>query len=278
MIDLSIEQIRSAQSNDLSAVTQVVEAMDQRIGQLANRHASKGGKLNLDLFEELEQIGRIECWESIAKFGGETVAEFFTYMDRTISGKMGDIRRSETRQGVSAQTSKFFEIALSECGGDPYAAERYAAGEAFGERKLSKDNAYAARLAWQGMEYLDAPMSGGNDGDDTPTLGTLMAQTVPDLPEDLVTSADREAERKRVIRDRVHATLAKLGTQSAYVLRAMYGINPAPFHGFDAQADEEIAAVFGSTPGKVRVVRSKAKARFRELYLMGAQQTYNTAA
>lgn len=272
MIDLVMSDIAAAQENDISAVTRVIEAMESRIGQLATRHAGKGGQIDRDLFEELEQIGRITCWESIAKFKGTTVAEFFSYMDRMISGDMGDARRVETRKGVSSQVSKFFETALTECGGDPYAAQQYAAGEAFGERKLSKDMALAARLAWQGVVSFDQPIRGGVGSDGVETsdnnVGKLVSNTHA-VPDDLMEPSDREAERKRIIRESVHATLNKLGTQAAYVLRSGYGLAPVPFHGTSAEADEEIAAVFGSTPGKVRVVRSKAKARFRELYLKG---------
>jgi DNA-directed RNA polymerase sigma subunit (sigma70/sigma32) len=153
------------------------------------------------------------------------------------------------------------------CAGDPYEAERYASSEAIdSKRRLSKDNALAARLAWQGLEHLDAPAPSGESA----TLGERLADSA--VPDDLVEPSDRERERRAAIREAVHATLGRLGAQSAYVLRATYGITPVPFFGSTGDGDEELAAALGSTPAKIRVVRSKAKARFRDLYLAGAAE------
>jgi RNA polymerase sigma factor (sigma-70 family) len=266
MIDITLEQIRSAAdksaSDHLTAFGVVLDALAPRIGQVANKYATSGGIRNADLAEELEQIGRIAAWQCIERFTGETVAQFFTYVDRSLNGALDAERRRETRQGVSEDTAKRFERCLSQCSGDPYAAEREAvrADGVLGRERMTPETAYAARLAWQGADYLDAPVHNGHT-----TLGALVAETFG-VPADLVEAVDITRAERRAIRDAVHATLGRMGRQQAFVLRASYGIEPVPQMG----SDREIADALGIEEHRITVLRWKAKARFRELYLAGA--------
>lgn len=263
MIDLSIEQIRAAASNDLEAISAVLTALEPRIGQVANRHATTGGVRNADLFETLEQEGRIAVWECLGRFTGETVAQFFTYVDRTLNGMMGTQRRTETRRGVSAETAKRFERCLSVCAGDPYAAEREAVRPdgVLGYQRMTPDTAYAARMAWQGVDYLDAPAGSG----ESRTLGDVVADSYG-VPDDLLEPADIDRARRSAVRTAVHATLDRMGRQQAYVLRATFGIDPVPH----MERDAEIAEALEIGEHRITVLRSKGKDRFRSLYLAGA--------
>jgi RNA polymerase sigma factor (sigma-70 family) len=257
MINITVEQIRAAADNDLNAITEVLAELEPRIGQLAYKHST-----NADMAEDMAQIGRIRAWKCLETFQGSTVGEFFAYVDKYVSGDMSAHRRTETRQGVSPSTASRFERCLSECGGDPYAAEREATRTdgVLGREALSQDMANAARLSWQGSAYLDAPATA-----DGISLGDLLADTLG-VPVDLLEAADIDRERRRVIRDQVHATLARMGRQQAFVLRATYGIEPVPH----MERDSEIAESLGILDSRVTVIRHKAKARFRELYLIGA--------
>lgn len=68
MIDLTAQQIADAKANDLSAVSAVIQATEERVLQLAAKYATTGGKFDRDLSEDLAQTGRIAVWESIARF------------------------------------------------------------------------------------------------------------------------------------------------------------------------------------------------------------------
>lgn len=264
MIDLTPEQIAAAKANDLDAVTAVIKATEDRVTQLARQYATTGGRVDLDLSEELAQIGRIAVWESLSRLEGDSVAQYFTFIDTTLKGVMSDARKVETRPGVSRSVAADFETALSLAGGDPYEAERVAASSAMGKRKMSPEMAYAARLSWQGVEYLDAAIGGD---DETVTLGETIAARIG-LTDDLVEAADIVSYRKREIRDRVRATMAKMGDQRRYVLGGTYGIHPYPYYG--TENDAEMAADLGAPNMQVKTVRWHAKESFRKLWLKGA--------
>jgi DNA-directed RNA polymerase specialized sigma subunit len=266
MIDLTPEQIAAAKALDIPATEAVCKATEERVTQLARQYATTGGRVNADLAEELAQIGRIAVWESLSRFAGTSVAQFFTFVDTTIKGVMSDARKVETRPGVTRQAAADFERALSMAGGDPYEAEKVAQSAAMGARKMSREMAYAARLSWQGVEYLDAPM-GGNDGDESVTLGEKIASSIG-LTDDLIEDADIVSFRKRDIRDRVRAIVARMGEQRRYVLAGTYGLPFAPYYGEDH--DAEMAADLGVPRTQIKAIRWHAKDSFRKSWLKGA--------
>jgi DNA-directed RNA polymerase specialized sigma subunit len=271
MIDLTPEQISAAKANDLEAVSAVLAETEERVLQHARHYATVGGRLDHSLMEDLAQVGRVAVWQAVARFEGDTVAQFFTYIDRTVSGALGEERRAVTRPGVTQQAAKDFEKALTMAAGDPHEAERLAVmSEAMGPRRMSPEMAHAARLSWQGVEYLDAPVSGINTNADG-AIGTLGDRFESDLglPDDLVTDKDRENARQREIKGYVHATLGKLGDKARSILTGTFGIDgPTPYFGSDNEA--EFAAYLGMPRlTDLRSQRSKALSRFAELYLKG---------
>jgi DNA-directed RNA polymerase sigma subunit (sigma70/sigma32) len=116
-------------------------------------------------------------------------------------------------------------------------------------------------MAWQGVTHLDAPAPSG----DGATLADMLADTLG-MPAELIEASDMNQERRRAIRDAVHATLARMGRQQAFTLRATYGISPVPH----MERDAEIAEALGVAESRITVIRCKGKERFRELYLAGA--------
>lgn len=281
MIDVTVEQIRAAAASDLSAITEVLAALEPRIAQHANKRATNGGIRNHDLAEELQQEGRIAVWQCMERFKGDSVAQFFSYVDRTLSGVMDDVRRAETRQGVSEDTAYRFEQCLTACAGDPYDAEREAVRPdgVLGTQRMTPETAYAARLSWQGVARLDAPIkaTGGQTGAPSHEAQTLADRLAWEghlsVSSDLAEADDVARARRKAIREAVHATLARMGTQQAFVLRATYGIDPVP----PMDSDREIADALAIPETRVTVVRWKGKERFRTLYLRGAH-TNQTAA
>ncbi|UJB43618.1 sigma factor [Streptomyces sp. A1-5] len=263
MINLTEAQILAAKNNELEAVTAVVNATEDRIQQLAWKYATSGGRADQALAEDLAQNGRIAVWECLSRFSGTTVAEFFTYVDRTLKGVMSDSRKTATRQGVSRSVAAAYECALSMADGDPYAAEHVAADpSALGDRRLSPETAYAARLSYQGVEYLDAPV-GQSEGGETFTLADTLAAEA-EVPADLLEAGDYERERRKRTSIRVRRTLARMSWEQSTVLMALTGIVPISYYG--TERDDELAADYGLRREQVRIIRSKAKDRFARLW------------
>ncbi|MFF4430480.1 hypothetical protein ACFYZ4_15065 [Streptomyces sp. NPDC001513] len=268
MLNITAEQITAAKNNEIDAVTHLIRETEERVIQIARKHAASGGSVNHSLAEELAQVGRVTVWEVISTFEGEDPAQFFTYIDRHVSGAISAARREETRQGVSTTTSKFFETALSAAAGDPYEAERLVQDADFmGDRRMSPERAYSARMAWQGTDSLDAPLGADSEGGEERTLGDTIVSTYG-VPDDLVTASDIESARRKETRTRVRRTLDKMGKRKGDVIRGTYGIAPAPM-AFGTDNEDMLAAWLDMPKAQVRQNRAKGHARFAELYLKG---------
>lgn len=269
MIDLSEAQISAAKDNDLEAVTAVVKATEERVKQLAWKYATGGGRTDQDLADDLAQTGRIAVWEALSRFKGKTVAEFFTFIDRTLKGVMSDTRKEETRHGVSRAVAADFERALSMAEGDPYKAEHLATTkEAMGARRMSEEMAYAARLSYQGLEYLDAPVQDASFHNADGSYGhATVADTFAEragVPADLLEPSDFERERRKRTTEKVHDTLNRMGDQQRTVLMALTGIEPVGYYG--TEHDDELSADYGIPRHRMCVIRSKGKDRFASLW------------
>ncbi len=262
MIDLTEAQIADAKANDIEAVTAVVTATEERVCQLARQYGTTGGHANDHLVEDLEQIGRIAVWEALSRFKGASVAEFFTFVDLTLKGVMSSARKVETRQGVSRAVAADFERAVALAGGDAYEAEwLVTTREAMGDRRMSPDMAYAARLSYQGSAYLDAPIE-GPDGESVTLADNLVSRA--GVPVDLLEPSDYAAAKRRATTVKVHDTLNRMGDQQRTVLMALTGVEPVGYYG--AEYDDDLSADYGIPRQRVRVIRTKGKARFAELY------------
>ncbi|WP_186768206.1 sigma factor [Streptomyces qinzhouensis] len=268
MTQLTHAQIADAKNNDISAITCVIQEIEQLIVARARRIAPTSGHTDTDLVEDLQQVGRIAVWESIATFEGDDPAQFMAYMDRKITRAMEDARRDATRTGVSVYTAKRFEKAICLAVGDPYEAERIAASEERGDEKLTPELARAARLSWMGVDSLDRPFDSARHGDNF-TLGDVVAQEIG-VPAELVDSHDIENHRRRVMRDQVHKVLGLLSERQRHALKAAHGITPVPQYQPGAD-DDELAADMGVTCDQVQKARYRGSLRFAELYRAGAR-------
>jgi RNA polymerase sigma factor (sigma-70 family) len=264
VINLTAQQIAAAQNNDLEAVTAVIEATEERVVQLARRYATTGGRTDTDLMDDLSQVGRVAVWQGLSRFKGSSVAEFFTFMDRTVSGMLADERKVQTRQGVSRSIAAEFEKALSMAAGDPYEAERLCTlTEVMGTKRMTAETAYAARISWQGAEYLDAPVGENENATVADTLSDNYALARLEANDEL---SERQRENKR----RVHETLDLLPTEQEAVLSAEYGIGDFPCIGADDHRG--LAEVSGVAYTALESVRDEARKNFKTLYLGGSPE------
>jgi RNA polymerase sigma factor (sigma-70 family) len=264
MINLTAQQIADAKNKDLDAITAVIKETEDRVGQLARHYATTSGRTDYTLMEDLMQTGRIAVWEALDRFQGTEVAQFFTFIDKTLKGVLSDERKEEQRIGVSRSVAADFEKALRIAEGDPYLAEfLVTTTEVMGKRKMSEDTAYAARLSWMGIDYLDAPLGGDGMPHDA-TLADMLADSAG-VPEDLLEPSDYVSAERKKTTDKVHYVLKKMGAQHRHVLSALTGIAPVGYYG--TENDAELAEELGVQQYRVTSIRSRAKDRFAELWI-----------
>ncbi|MFF1377531.1 sigma factor [Streptomyces sp. NPDC058308] len=266
MTHLTHSQISAAKDNDLDAISAVIGETEALVKAKARYYAGSAESNGNVLAEDLAQVGRIAVWQALTKFDGDSPGAFMNYIDRALHTAMSEARRAETRPGVTPYAAADFEKALTLAGGDPYDAERIATTGEMGARKMSADHAYAARLSWLGLEYLDRPVPG--EGGETLTLAAKLERETG-MPAELITAADIASHRRTVIRDQVHRTLGLLSERQRLVVKAGFGISPVPEYrpGVD---DAELEADASLSHDQVRQARKKGKERFSELYRAGA--------
>jgi RNA polymerase sigma factor (sigma-70 family) len=278
---LTLDTIKAAQNNDLTATGQVIAATESRItklaGKAARRMATNGDRF-AEYAEEFEQVGRIAVWESLSRFTGDTVDSFFAFMYATVENKLMDSVREERNgaTGADHDAVKVFASMLPMADGDVYLAEKLAQTVPPKGRRLSADRANAARMAWQGADSLDAPApvaEGHGEGDIYGTLGETLSNTYG-VPEDLITTDDLNKEDRRVKHALVNGILDSMGDGQRHVIRASFGIDPVPLYGYGANHnDDELAADMGTTVLKVRDARTKGLKSFAKRYVKAVATT-----
>ncbi|MGI5347016.1 hypothetical protein ACQEU8_02335 [Streptomyces sp. CA-250714] len=241
MFDVTLEQIQAAQANDLGAISEIIAATEDRITYLARQAASTNGHLDHALAEDYAQDGRMAMWQAIGSYSGEAaVGQFIAYLDRSLKAEILTRRRDFKNEGVHHMTAWRFACAVREAGGQLDEAERIA-----GKFQLSPEAARAARMAYGG------PVRFEESKGEVPT-------------EDEQREADKE--RSRRTGQRVRGTLAMLGEQQRIVLSALTGVGDIREYG--AEHDDELSEDHGIPRQRVKVIRSKGKKRFAELYEM----------
>jgi RNA polymerase sigma factor (sigma-70 family) len=170
---LTVETIEAAKTNDLAAISTVVEETEGRIKALADKFARRmsahSGSMFAHYREEFAQIGRVTVWESIARHQGASIDSFFAFMHHTVEGAMRHHARVDRCSGADVDAQKVFSTMLDEAEGDPFKAEKLAQTLPPKGRRLSADRAQAARMAWMGAVSIDA-QSGDDDSSIAHTL------------------------------------------------------------------------------------------------------------
>jgi RNA polymerase sigma factor (sigma-70 family) len=256
---LTLATITAAQHNDETAIGEVLDAMQTRIESIARKLSA-----NDEQQDEFAQIGRIAVWEALTRFGGATVDAFFAFMYSTVDGRIRDAVRDDRSAGATGadhDALKIFAAMVKEANGDVDVAERLAQTLPPKGRRLSAERAYIARQAWEGVGSLNWQI--GEFG------GFILADAIESdygVPEDLIEASDRDtSDRDRKVK-LVRAVLDSMGIKQAHILRATYGIDPAPCLGSDAAANAELAAELDTTPNSVKVLRSQAHKAFEARY------------
>jgi RNA polymerase sigma factor (sigma-70 family) len=274
---LTFAQITAAQNNDIPATSAVIEATESRVLKLADTAARRmGGRLD-DYREEFAQVGRIAVWEALSRFNGETVDSFFAFMYSTVENVLMDAVRGERNGAAGADDDalKVFASMLELANGDVFVAEKLSQTVPPKGRRLGRDRANAARLAWQGSESIDVPSPSQANADRgySPTTGGNNALTLAEslagtlgVPEDLITPSDVTAEERRRKCAVVQAVIDTMGDNQAHVIRASFGIDPVGFYG-RGENDDELAADMGIEKKQVQDARKKGLRSFGKRYI-----------
>lgn len=279
---ITASQVLEAQSGGIAgaaAAAEIVTALEGRIKAQAFERATFAGRLNHAMAEDLAQEGRLGLWQALATCNSNSDDECEQYLMHGAGIAMGAARQAETGHGLSRSTANRWERAVRiarETNQDAFAVAQDAAQMGKGEA-LSAETAMAARQAYQGSVSLDAPYA--NALSDSPDFrgdsGAWQAgwqlpggptwQSFLGIPEDLVESSDIAAAKRKLTCERVHATLGQLRSkEQRTVLCALTGVDPVSEYGPDQ--DDDLAADTGIPRSQIKVLRSRGKARFAELW------------
>lgn len=272
---LSIETIRAAQSNDLTAAGEVVAATEERVTRLAGAAAGRiapSGARWAEYQEEFTQVGRIAVWEALSRFAGDTADDFLGYVHTCVANALKDAARSEMNgaAGVDKDATKVFAQMLAMADGDVFLAERMARTVPPAGQRLSADRAQAARVAWQGSVSVDQDWKNDrSEGSSTMPGGLVnVLRSSYGVPDDLLEAADISSEQRRQRNAIVRAIIDSMGENQANVLRHSFGIGDVTFYGHGATGDDEgLAAELGLSVRQVRDARNKGLRSFAARYI-----------
>ncbi|MCT2594258.1 hypothetical protein LHJ74_30860 [Streptomyces sp. N2-109] len=270
MTDFAITDVQTAQAGGLegtSAAGRLIDAFGPRIHWHAYNAATVGGTTNYDVIEDLEQDARLKLWQALDRFEGTTEGQFASFAEGVIKGAVGMSRQAGDSL-VSRDTANRFERALRAANGDVYLAQMLASDpDVMGKHGLSTELALAARMAYQGVFYLDAPLP--NQADTTvgdmrePKIGPVLVSEIG-IPEDLIEPADitaaQNARERRETVPKVHSVLSMLSATQRLILQALTGIEPVAYYG--TENDDALAEDHGLVRKQIKVNRSKAKSNF----------------
>ena len=169
---ITIDTIRAAAANDITAFAQVNDELSSRIDTVAWRAANRMASSAPTHYEEYAQIARIAAWECLSSFTGETVDHFFGHVVNTMTARVADVAQVERTRGaagISTKALSHFAKAVHLCDGDVHAAEKLVQEMPYSNGKMSATTAHSVRLAWGGADHLEYTL----------TDGTTKADTIP---------------------------------------------------------------------------------------------------
>jgi DNA-directed RNA polymerase specialized sigma24 family protein len=171
-MSLTVAQIASAQSNDLTAIGAVLAEMEPTVTRLA---AEASRRLPNDQREDLAQDAREALFVALGRFDGskvkgDVVDGFNGFMFQTIRDALKDRVREMRFEGADKDAVKVFMSMREQAGDDLYLTAKLAQTVPPKGLRLSADRAEAARMAFQGATYLIQ-----QDGDDEYSLADSLA-------------------------------------------------------------------------------------------------------
>lgn len=284
MDTLTIETINAAQNNDIDAVNEVIAATESRVISLATKYAYKMAASSGSVHEhvdEFAQKGRIAAWKAVNRFREQTPDAFFAFIYSTVDDALKDVLWDERTPGADRDAMKVFAGVLRECGEDVYLAEKLSQTLPGKGKRLSPTRAHAARLAWQGTVSTSRPASVDSGNGVFVHGGLSLADLITSdygVPDDLVTSEDRNKDYRRAKHAMVHGVLDSMGEGQSDVIKYSFGIgNRACYGRGDNGDDQGLAELLGTNEKTVRDRRTKGLKAFSKKYIKVATQDEHEA-
>lgn len=268
---LSIETVHAAQSGDLNATADVITAMEDRIQKLAKKAAKNMRDGGIDRFaDDFAQDARVAMWGALERFEGDDIDGFYAFMHRTMSAVLFESASEERNTGADKDALKVFAACMKRANGDTMLAEKLAQQEPESPngRRLGRDRAHAARLAWEGSLALDETVPGGTEWDSAGTFAGMLASSVG-VPEDLLFPEDFASEATRQTTTMVRAVLDTMGAQQRNVLKANFGIAGTPLFTYARgnNMDAELGQHLGLDEKVVKTARAKGFRAFATKFI-----------
>lgn len=269
--------ISAAQNGERDAIEAVLKDAEPVITRLAAQAASHYQRQGGADRDQLENDGRVAAWMAIGRFDAERAGEdivdsFRGFIYKTVARAMQDSVRGQRFDGCAGADDdaiKVFGQMVEKADGDLYLAEQMSRHVPSYAKRLGKDRARAARMAWQGRTSLDKPfLHRGGEGEQVSTLGEALADSLG-VPEDMVTADDISREQCRVRIATVRAVLDSMGAGQSTVLRHEFGINGVATF----ESDDDMAEALGVSKPVIRVNRSRGKETFAKRYSVAISNT-----
>jgi DNA-directed RNA polymerase specialized sigma subunit len=265
-VEITLEDIKAAQAGENWAIELVLGTLQGNATKIATTHAYRwpGGDF-ADLVEEFKQVANVAMWGALDKFDADSVDKFYAFMHRKAEYAVIDRFTEMRHPGSDRESIQIFAQCVRMAEGDLDLAESLCQSTKFTtNRRLGKDRAHAARLAWTSTVSLDAPLNTRDDSDDVATLADYLVSKT-DLPDELITSDDLAKQQRELRIELVNVVLNSMSEAMQTVLKATYGI--APFGEYGTEHDEELAALVGIPRRQVGDKRSKSHLAFAKRFV-----------
>jgi hypothetical protein len=263
---ITLETIRAAQGGDETAAEMLIRAMDDRLSAMAFTEAKRMTSGDVQQWaDEFKQVGQIAVWEYMPNFTEGDVDSFYAFASKTARAKISEAAMMERGHGADPDALKTFGYWVKQTDGDIDLAEKLSQRlpDASG-KKLGRDRANAARLAWQSSVSLSVSYTGNDDGDDDSSFANTLASNLG-IPEEFLEPRDFDAAQRHATTEMVRAVLDVMGEGQANVLRGTFGITP--FGHFGADDNDNLGALLGLTAKQVIDARKKGKLSFAKRWV-----------
>jgi hypothetical protein len=278
MSEISAAQVTAAQSGDIPAISAIVAATDPIIAKLAGETARKvgnGSQHVATLADEFESVARCAVWELVSRYDAAKSrgSNFLTYAYGRLQGAISDSLYATQNSGADESAVKVFAHCLKIAGGDAALAERICQTLPEAGRRLGRDRANAARLAYQGLRSLDEP-AGGDGG----TVGDSLANAADlqdfGVPAEYITASDIGGAQRKARRALVNATLETLSYTRREMLKARTG-----FDGYERDLQpEDMPELFGITQTACNDAWRKGCGNFKDRFPIDSAYPKRVAA
>ncbi|WP_458085769.1 hypothetical protein [Streptomyces malaysiensis] len=264
--EITYEMLVSARNGETEALDIVAAEMMRIAVVVASKYARGSERINSELFADYESAALESMWEAVKGLDDSTVIR--TTVSKFLYGAAQNGRHgvraevgTQTAPGAERHAMDTFLAMLKLADGDIYKAEKMCQTEPPARQRLSAENAYATRMAYQGTVALEHPAPTGRTFSDLSPRIYLSGEHRVDIPADLLTAEDLNSiDRQRRV-EAVREALTHLSEFRRNVIMARFG-----FPGFPKDMENaDVADLLGVTPKSCKEAYSNGLSQMRKL-------------